>query len=81
VFRPKKTLEKTRIKLNNTPALPTLLYGNENWTIKARDSTRITAAEMKYISRTAGCTWTDHKKNTDCEGIKCNPSFRQNRGL
>jgi hypothetical protein len=25
-----------------------LSYGNENWTIKARDTRRITAAEMKY---------------------------------
>ena len=25
---------------------------------------RITAAEMKYVRRTAGYTWTDHKTNT-----------------
>jgi hypothetical protein len=47
VFRPNKTLKKTRIKLCNTLALPTQLYGSENWTIKARDARRITAAEMK----------------------------------
>jgi hypothetical protein len=29
---------------------------------------RITAAEMKYMRRTAGYTWTDHKTNTQ---IKC----------
>jgi hypothetical protein len=29
MFRPKKTLKKTRIKLYNTLALPTLLYGSE----------------------------------------------------
>jgi hypothetical protein len=44
VFRPKKTLRKTRIKLYNTLSLQTLLYGSENWTNKARDATRITAA-------------------------------------
>jgi hypothetical protein len=44
VFRPKKT----RIKLDITLVLPTSLYGSGNWTIKARDATRITAAEMKY---------------------------------
>jgi hypothetical protein len=65
VFKPKKTLMKTRIKLNNTLALPTLLYGSEDWTIKARDSTRITAVEMKYMRRTTGYTWTDHKTNTE----------------
>jgi len=41
-----------------------LLYGSETWIIKARDARRITAAEMKYMGRTAGYTWTDHKTNT-----------------
>jgi len=32
--------------------------------IKARDTRRITAAaEMKYMRRTAGYTWTDYKTN------------------
>jgi hypothetical protein len=30
-----------------------LLYGSETWTIKAGDARRITAAEMKYMRRTA----------------------------
>jgi len=47
------TLKKTGIKLYNTLALPVLLYGSETWTIKARDARRITAAEMKYMRRTA----------------------------
>ena len=64
VFRPQKTLKKTRIKLCNTLALPVLLYGSETWTVKARDARRITAAEMKYMRRTAGYTWTDHKTNS-----------------
>jgi hypothetical protein len=55
---------KTRIKLYNTLALPVLLYGSENWTKKARDARRISAAEMKYVGRTAGCAWTDYKTNT-----------------
>jgi hypothetical protein len=41
-----------------------LLYGSESWTIKARDARRITAAEMKYMRRTAGYTCTDYKTNT-----------------
>jgi hypothetical protein len=49
VFKPRKTIKKTGIKFYNTLALPTLLYGSENWTIKTRDATRITAAEMKYM--------------------------------
>jgi len=40
-----------------------LLYGSETWTIKARDARRITAAEMKYMRRTAGYTWADYKTN------------------
>jgi len=54
VFRPQKPLKKTRLKLYNTLALPVLLYGSETWTIKAREARRITAAEMKYMRRTAG---------------------------
>jgi ABC-type ATPase involved in cell division len=61
VFRPQKAPKKTRIKLYNTLALPVLLYGSETWTIKARDSTRISAEEMKYVRRTAGYMWTDYK--------------------
>ena len=54
----KKPFKKTRIKLYNTLALSVLLYGSETWTVKARDAGRITAAEMKYMRRTAGYTWT-----------------------
>jgi hypothetical protein len=41
-----------------------LLYGSETCTIKARDASRISAAEMKYTRRTAGYMWTDYKTNT-----------------
>jgi hypothetical protein len=64
VFRPQKSLKKTRIKLYNTLALPVLLYGSKTWALKARDTKRITAAEMKYVRITAGYTWTDYKTNT-----------------
>jgi len=46
-------------------ALPALLYGSENWTITTRDARRMTAAEIKYTRKTAGCTSTDYKTNTD----------------
>ena len=64
VFRPQKTLKKTRTKLYNTVALPFLLYGSETWTIEARDARGITAADMQYMRRRAGYTWTDYKTNT-----------------
>ena len=63
MFQATKTLKKTRIKLYNTLALPVLLYASETWAIKARDASRITAAEMKYMRRTAGYNWTDYKTN------------------
>jgi len=34
-----------------------------HWTIKASDARKITAAEMKYMGRTAAYTWTDYKTN------------------
>jgi hypothetical protein len=52
------------IKLYTTLALPVLLYGSETWTSKARHARRITAAEIKYMRRTAVYTWTDYKTNT-----------------
>jgi hypothetical protein len=41
---PQKTSKQTITKLYNMLALPALLYGCENWTIKATDARRITAA-------------------------------------
>jgi len=47
MFRPQKTLRKRRINLYNTQALSALLFGGENWTVKARNARRITSAVMK----------------------------------
>ena len=47
MLRPQKILKKTRRKLYNTLALPAVLYSRENWTITARDTRRIMAAEME----------------------------------
>jgi hypothetical protein len=65
VFNPQTTLKKTRIKLYNTLVLPALSYSSENWTIKARDARRITAAEIKYERKRAGYAWTDDTTNTE----------------
>jgi hypothetical protein len=54
MFRPQKILSKSRINLCNTLAVPALLHGFENWTIKARDARRITAAEMKLMIQLGG---------------------------
>jgi len=78
----KKPLKTTRIKLYNTLALPVLLYGSETWTVKASDARRITAAEMKYMRRTAGYTWDRlQNKRTNCKGVKINTNFGQITGI
>jgi hypothetical protein len=42
--------------------------------VKARDAIRISAAEMKYMRRTAGYTWTDCKTNTQiAKDLKITP--------
>jgi hypothetical protein len=59
-----------------------LLYGSETWTTKARDARRITAAEMKYMRRTAGYTRTDYETNTRItKEFKIRPIFRQITGI
>ena len=55
------------------------LKSSETWTIKASDARRITAAEMKYMRRTAGHTWTDYKTNAQiAKEFKNNTNFVQN---
>jgi len=82
VFRPQKSLKKTRIKLHNSLKLPVLLYGSETWTVKASDARRITAAEMKYMRRTAGYTWDRlQNKCTNCKGVKNDTNFEQINGI
>jgi len=78
----KKPLKKTGIELHNTLALPVLLYGSETWTVKASDTRRITAAGMKYMSRTAGYTWNRlQNKRTNWKGVKNNTDFGQITGI
>ena len=74
----RNTLKKTRMKLYNTLALPVLLYGSETWTVKARDARRTAAAEMKYMRRTAGYTWTNYKTNTQIvKELKITPILKK----
>jgi hypothetical protein len=61
IYRPQKLSMKTRIKLS----LPAVLYSSENWTVKGRETRRITAAETKYMRKAGECTWIDYKTNTE----------------
>jgi hypothetical protein len=65
MFRPQKSLKKTRINLCNRLDLPAFLYGSETLNIKARDARRITAAEMKYMRKTTGYSFTDYRANRE----------------
>jgi hypothetical protein len=69
MFRPQKTVKKTRLKLYSTLILPSLLYGSEIWNFTARDTRRITAAEMKHVRKTAGYSWKDYYQ-TNTENAK-----------
>jgi hypothetical protein len=64
-LKPNLVQRSTRLKLYNTLALPTLLYGSEIWTNKHCDKNRLRTAEMKYLRRTAGYTVLNHKRNDE----------------
>ena len=82
VFRPQKTLKKTRIKLCITLALPVLLYASETWTIKARDARRITAVEIKIYEKNSRINLERlQNKYTNYKGIKNNTNFGQITGV
>ena len=67
----------TRMNIYNALALPTVQYGCETWTIREQDKSRM-SAEIKFVRRTAQCTWQDYKTN---EGIlselKINPVVKK----
>jgi hypothetical protein len=46
----------SRIKLYNALALPILLHGSKSWTVKSKDKSRVTAAEMKFMKKIAKYT-------------------------
>jgi len=50
-----------KVKIYNTLALPTLLYGCETWSVGEQDNTRITSVEMKFVSRTTKYIWEEYK--------------------
>jgi hypothetical protein len=75
-IQPQKTLQKTGTKLHITLALSALSYGSENWTVKPRDTRRITAEDMKYFRITARYTLDrSYNKYIVCKRIKHNLQF------
>ena len=64
VFGPQKAPQENNNKTTQyTGTSGCFVIWQRNWTVKARDGRRITAAEMKYMRRTAGYTGTDCRTN------------------
>jgi len=42
---------------------PILNYGNEAWTIRKHQESRLTSGEMKFLRKTAGLSILDYKSN------------------
>jgi hypothetical protein len=56
---------------------PGFYHYNNIW--QERDARRITAADMKYVRKTAGCIWTEYKTNTEtAKELNITLSFGQN---
>jgi len=70
VFRPQKTLKKTRIKLHNTLALPVLLYGSETWTIKAKWRQKNNSSRDEIHENSRINLDRIQNKWTNCKGVK-----------
>jgi hypothetical protein len=64
-FKPNEVQKGTRIKLYTTLALPIIPYGSETWTVKSKDKSRLAAAEMRFMRKTAKYRWRDHKTNKE----------------
>jgi hypothetical protein len=57
--------EATRLRIYNTLAISTILYGSKTWTLQKHTHKPITAAEMRFLTKTANYTLFDHKRNQD----------------
>ncbi|PSN45800.1 hypothetical protein C0J52_10758 [Blattella germanica] len=64
-FKPSQVQRHTRLKMYKTLARPVLTYGSEEWTIKKTNEKRLTAAEMRFKRRTAGCSLLEHRRNAE----------------
>jgi hypothetical protein len=60
-----KVRKETRTRVYNTLAVPTLIYGCEVWALKKTDKRRITAAEMRFMRKTAKVTLEDRIKSEE----------------
>ena len=57
-----KTQLSTQIKFYMVMAVPVLMYGSENWSLKRSDKRKIEAAEMRFLRLMAGYTLWNKKE-------------------
>ena len=79
-----KQMPKTlKGKVYKTVIRPVLMYGSETWALRAQDTSKIAAAEMKILRWSSGHTKFDRIRNTVIrEGMKVAPieaKLRENR--
>jgi hypothetical protein len=58
-----KTRKDTILKFYKVMAVPTLVYGSENWAVNRADIRTAEAAEMKFLRYVAGYTLKDQVRN------------------
>jgi hypothetical protein len=81
VFRPQKTLKKTRIKLYNTLALPVLLYGSETGLLSQGRQKNNSSRDEIHKKNSRIHLDRLQNKYTNCRGIKSNINFGQITGI
>lgn len=58
-----KTRKETQLKFYKAIAVPSLLYGSENWVLRQKEINNIQSSEMKFLRAVKGCTRLEHIRN------------------
>ena len=61
----KQNLKFINSKFYKVKAVPVLMHGSENWSLKRSDKRKIEAAEMRFLRPTARYTLWDKKRTSD----------------
>ncbi|PSN54103.1 hypothetical protein C0J52_03114 [Blattella germanica] len=65
VFKPSQVQRHSRLKIYKTLARPVLTYGSEAWIFQKTNEKRLTAAEMRFMRRIAGCLLLEHRRKAE----------------
>ena len=61
----KEISKTTKLRVYNTIAKPTLLYGSGTWTLQNRHMKKLQATEMRYLRKVEGVTRMDMMRSDD----------------